>query len=423
MKLMTDDRRPRRRRGGYRNRHRRTANKEPVPIDPEALAMEAEHRSELEIPQALISQDALRVVESLEHAGHLAYVVGGCVRDLALGRSPKDFDVATSARPEQVRRLFRNARIIGRRFRLVHVRFGQDRLIEVATFRRSPDPDVEGDLLVAADNVFGDPKEDALRRDFTVNGLFYTPRDGGRVIDYVGGCKDLEAKLLRSIGDADVRCQEDPVRMIRAIRFAAKHRLKLSPDLRKAINKHSETIHRCAGARLWEELLKVLRSGASKQAFALAQRTGFLTAFLPDYAAVYGERKSACERPLAGLDRIVKERGAPPSDHVLVSALILPMLQAQRPRAQAEKILSQWNEVFRIPNRLREQVVFSLLAVRGMVPEGPWVDPDSFSRRALFAPAVEVLQVLVAGQGEGQGLLKYWDHRRQPHPDEEDEAE
>ncbi len=416
---MAEDRRPRRRRGGHRNRYRGRAGKEAVPVDPEALALEAEHRSDLEIPQALISQDALRVVESLEHAGHLAYVVGGCVRDLALGRSPKDFDVATSARPEQVRRLFRNARIIGRRFRLVHVRFGQDRLIEVATFRRSPDQEADGDLLVEADNVFGDPREDALRRDFTVNGLFYTPRDGGRVIDYVGGCKDLEARLLRSIGDADVRCQEDPVRMIRAIRFAAKHGLKLTPALRKAINKNSAAIHRCAGARLWEELLKVMRSGAAKPALALADRTGFLAAFLPDYAAVYSERQADCEVALGGLDNLVRERGTPPSDHVLVAALLVPMLDAHRPRRQAEEILSQWNEIFRIPNRLRERVVFSLLAVRGMVPDGPWVEADDLSRRSLFAPAMDLLELLVAGQGRGARLLKYWEHRRQPPIDEE----
>ena len=420
---MSEDRRPRRRRGGNRNRNRHTGPREAIPIDPAVLAREAEHRAELEIPQELISQDALRVVESLEHAGHLAYVVGGCVRDLALGRSPKDFDVATSARPEQVRRLFRNARIIGRRFRLVHVRFGQDRLIEVATFRKSPDQDGDGDLLVEADNVFGEPKEDALRRDFTVNGLFYTPRDGGRVIDYVGGCKDLEAKLLRSIGDADVRCQEDPVRMIRAIRFSAKHGLKFTPALRKAVNKNSSAIHRCAGARLWEELLKVMRSGASKQAIALGAKTGFLDSFLPDYAAVYAERKADCELTLGGLDRLVKERGVAPPDHVLVSALLLPMLDAHQPRRKAEQILSHWNETFRIPNRLREHVVYSLLAVRGMVANGPWVEADDLSRRSLFNPAMELLELLVAGRGKGTPLLKYWDHRRQPQGDEENEPE
>lgn len=211
--------------------------------------------------------------------------------------------------------------------------------------------------------------------------------------------------------------------MVRAIRFAAKHRLKLTPALRKAINNNGELIHRCAGARLWEELLKVLRSGASKQAFALADRTGFLVAFLPDYGAVYSEQKDACELTLTGLDRLIKERGVAPPDHALVAALILPMLQSGRPRAQAEHILAQWNEVFRIPNRLREQVVYSVLAVRGMVPEGPWVEPDELSRRSLFAPAMDLLELLVAGHGRGKSLLKYWEHRRQPHPDVEDESE
>lgn len=417
---MSEEQRPRRRRGNQRRR-RRPVEREPVPLDPAWLQTEAERAVDLQLPQALMSQDALRVVESLERAGHLAYVVGGCVRDLALGRSPKDFDVATSARPEQVRRLFRNARIIGRRFRLVHVRFGQDRLIEVATFRRSPESGEGKDLLVDSDNVFGTPEEDALRRDFTVNGLFYTPRDGGRVIDFVGGIKDLKAKTLRSIGDADVRCQEDPVRMIRAIRFAAHHGFKLTPALRKAINNRSNEIHRCAGARLWEELLKVLRSGASQRAMALAYRTGFLAEFLPDYAAVYAQRQTDCELTLMGLDRLINDRASLPGDHLLVAALVLPMLSAREPRKQAEDILGAWSETFRIPRALRETVVYALLAVRGMVPAGPWVAADGLSRRGFFGAALDLLELLVAGRGKGKALLKYWDHRRQPGEAQQEE--
>ena len=172
------------------------------------------------LDRAAIDPDADRVVRKLTRAGYKAYLVGGCVRDLLVNRTPKDFDVATSATPNEIKATFRNSRIIGRRFRLAHVFFGS-KIIEVSTFRANPRDEDDHDLLIRRDNVFGSETEDARRRDFTINGLFYDV-EREEVIDHVGGLADLEAKLLHTIGDPDIRFQEDPVRMLRAIKFAAR---------------------------------------------------------------------------------------------------------------------------------------------------------------------------------------------------------
>src|SRR5947207_9690663 len=182
-----------------------------------------ERKAAPEIPEDRLDPDAVKVVRRLRRAGFTAYLVGGCVRDLLLGMRPKDFDVATSAHPNQVKETFRNSRLIGRRFRLAHVFYGR-KIIEVSTFRANPLDELQDlpqDLLIRHDNVFGSAEEDARRRDFTINGLFHDV-DEGRVIDYVGGKDDLRARLIRTIGNPDVRMREAPVRILRAIRFAAK---------------------------------------------------------------------------------------------------------------------------------------------------------------------------------------------------------
>src|SRR5215218_674078 len=218
-----------------------------------------------------IDPDALKVLNRLRQFDHLAYLVGGSVRDLLLGRRPKDFDVGTSAHPYQVKRLFRNCWIIGRRFRLAHVKFGP-KVIEVATFRRqvaageevvqdgvpAPDPTTpEGEHLIHRDNTFGTPEEDAFRRDFTINALFYDIADFS-VIDYVGGLEDLQSKVVRSIGDPDVRLREDPVRMIRALALAARLDFEIEPTLLAAIRAHRQEIAKSSLPRLLEEYYKIL---------------------------------------------------------------------------------------------------------------------------------------------------------------------
>jgi poly(A) polymerase len=238
------------------------------------------------ISRKQIDPDALKVLYRLHQSEYVAYLVGGSVRDLLLGRRPKDFDIGTSAHPYQIKKLFRNCWIIGRRFRLAHVRFGT-KTIEVATFRRpvsqeelaaaeEPQPETamraEGDespdRLVHRDNTFGTPEEDAFRRDFTINALFYDIATFS-IIDYTGGLDDLRAGLVRCIGDPTERFQEDPVRMLRAVAMAARLGFRIDAPIDDAIAGTRGEIARSAPARLIEEFYKLLRSGASEQAFRM----------------------------------------------------------------------------------------------------------------------------------------------------------
>lgn len=233
-------------------------------------------RSEHCISRQDISDSALKVLGRLHKAGFAAYLVGGGVRDLLLGLHPKDFDVATDATPEQLKDLFRNCRLIGRRFRLAHIHFGRD-IIEVATFR-GHHADVEDesvastrDGMIVRDNVFGTLAEDAWRRDFSVNALYYNIADFS-VVDYTGGLEDLKQRRLRMIGDPHIRCQEDPVRMLRAIRFAAKLQFELDPELVSAIAEQRERLLAVSPARLYDEVLKLFLSGYASQVFPLLRR-------------------------------------------------------------------------------------------------------------------------------------------------------
>jgi poly(A) polymerase len=238
----------------------------------------------LERPQHPISRRdiddyVLKVLYRLINAGHVAYLVGGGVRDLMLGRRPKDFDVATSAHPRQVRDLFRNSRLIGRRFPLVHVFFGPTN-IEVATFRRRAENDDVDDLLIRFDSTFGTPEEDAFRRDFTINALFYDPRTF-RVLDYVGGIPDLSARLIRTIGDPELRMREDPIRMIRAVRLAAKLDFEIEPRAVHAIERCAGDLIKASRPRLVEEIYRTLLLANSARALFLMERLGLLDSALP----------------------------------------------------------------------------------------------------------------------------------------------
>lgn len=236
---------------------------------------------EIELAAERIDHRALEVVRTLADAGHQAYVVGGGVRDLLLGARPKDFDVATSARPEEVRRLFRRARLIGRRFPIVHVLFGRD-FVEVTTFRAL---DGEDRLLhesgrILHDSTYGTLAEDALRRDFTVNALYYDPPTR-RVFDYSGGLEDLESRTLRLIGVPEVRYREDPVRMLRAIRFAAKLNFTLDPETEAPVTALAPLLADIAPARLFEEFPKLFLGGSALGSFRLLRRYGLFAQLLP----------------------------------------------------------------------------------------------------------------------------------------------
>ena len=291
-----------------------------------------------------IDPDALKVLYRLQHFNYVSYLVGGSVRDLMLQRRPKDFDVGTDAHPYQIKKLFRNCWIIGRRFRLAHVRFGP-KTIEVATFRRhvlpgtenepattEPPPEFEpepesqsADLLNRHDNTFGTAEEDAFRRDFTINALFYDIATFS-VIDYVGGLQDLQDGVIRSIGDPRQRFQEDPVRMLRAIAFAARLDFRLDPLVVDAIDEHGSLIATASPARLIEEYYKVLRSGAAEKTFRLLAEHKLLENITPELHR--GASENTFWQALADLDRFRQRfEGTPDqlSNPVLLGTLLVPL--------------------------------------------------------------------------------------------------
>lgn len=230
-----------------------------------------------------INPNALKVLYRLHRSGYAAYLVGGCVRDLLLGRNPKDFDIATDAHPEQVRKLFRNCLLIGRRFRLAHILFGKD-VIEVATFRAPHDEaHTHKEGMVLRDNVYGTIEDDAWRRDFTVNALYYNIADFS-VVDYMNGMEDLQASRLRIIGDPIQRYQEDPVRILRAVRLAGKLHFTLSPETAEPIKKLSSLLQHVSTARLYQEVVKFFQEGKSLPIFKLLREYSLFQPLFPQVA-------------------------------------------------------------------------------------------------------------------------------------------
>ena len=294
-------------------------------------------REQHSISRKQIDPDALKVLYRLHQNDYVAYLVGGSVRDLLLGRRPKDFDIGTSAHPYQVKRLFKNCWIIGRRFRLAHVRYGT-KTIEVATFRRllsaeelaaaeepeAPQSAESPDRLLHRDNTFGTPEEDAFRRDFTINALFY---DIGTfsIIDYTGGLRDLHEGVVRSIGDPVERFQEDPVRMLRAVAMAARLGFRIDEPIDNAIAAHRHDIARSAPARLMEEFYKLLRSGAAEQAFRMLAERQLLEPIAQEL------QRGAADRlweSLAALDAYRRRFDATPetlTNAVLLGSLLVPL--------------------------------------------------------------------------------------------------
>lgn len=363
----------------------------------------------VEFEEGRIDPDAAKVVRRLTRAGYEAYLVGGAVRDLLIGRSPKDFDVATSARPDDVRRLFRNSRIIGRRFRLVHVLFGGGKVIETATFRRPPEHEEREseDLLIRNDNVFGDAHQDAQRRDFTINGLFYD-LEHNLVLDWVGGLPDVERRAVHTIGNPVVRFQEDPVRILRAIKFAAQLDLGITPEVYDAIVQCRGALRKAARPRLFEEVLRLLRSGASRRAFWLAWETGVLDVLLPElstYLADLPEDDCSVWQILREVDRATLERKSPLDDTVLWAMLLLePMREAcagEKDRVEAAyAFLEQIVDRLNVPRRIAD-------AVRRIVALMPRVEAGRtgrFGRTNLYPALRDVVELRAAALGERQPM-------------------
>jgi len=295
-------------------------------------------RSEHPISRSMIDEEALKILYRLHRHGFLAYLVGGSVRDLLLGRVPKDFDLATNAHPHEINTLFRNSRTIGRRFRLVHVFFKGKKIVEVSTFRSHSEFEEvqteEGDIIRT--DSFGTPAEDALRRDITINGLFYNIADFS-IIDYVGGTADLKRQLIRSIGDPDEKFQQDPVRMIRVIRHAARTGFPIEEETYQAILRNREGIRSCSPPRVRDEFFRDLREGVAKPSLELMLETGLLFCLLPELIRAFSDRNPFKHRDkqfflslFGHVDQRIKMNASVP-ESVLVALLLTPLLRAVTP--------------------------------------------------------------------------------------------
>jgi poly(A) polymerase len=379
-------------------------------------------RAQHTISRRDIDPDALKVLYRLQQSNFDAYLVGGGVRDLLLGRRPKDFDIATNAHPYQIKKLFRNCWIIGRRFRLAHVKFGM-KTIEVATFRRnvpdalpddntvveisdapvvvatSPASEDPQDGIIRRDNTFGTPEEDAFRRDFTVNALAYDIATYS-IIDYVGGLADLEQRVIRSIGDPMVRFIEDPVRMLRAAVFSSRLGFSLDVLVLEAINELKPLIAKAAAPRLLEEYYKILRSGYAEASFRTLDSLGLLELMTPELR----EPSDDVWDSLARLDAYRRRFDAPPpqlTNAILVGALLVPagLIERRGPGASADTRVS----FGKLPIARRDldrlgQVVS--LVPRMLEPDPPLRLTRSLPQRPAFRDALLWLEIFTDAPDE-----------------------
>ena len=360
-----------------------------------------------------IDRDALRVLYRLDDLGYTAYLVGGGVRDLLLGRDPKDFDVGTSAKPDEVKRAFRNCFLIGRRFRLAHLRFGR-KIIETATFRQNSQ--TVGEIIEHAaegpfeDNTFGTPETDAYRRDFTVNGLFYNIRDFS-VIDWVGGLKDLEKRVIRSIGDPMIRFREDPVRMMRAIKFASRLDFKIEKDTAKAMHKLHSMILSASAPRVCEEVFRLFPYGKSADAFRMMWEYGLMGDLLPELAEFIkkdGGLKSRTWKYLATLDRyeiaMAKQGYDVPNG---LRAAVLYAAWAQDESGSSREIMGTMLRSLKIPKATYFLAVLMIDSVKRLSRP-----PEKSRRRFLhnrdFQDALDFNRIVVRAEGRSEKILDQW---------------
>lgn len=371
------------------------------------------------------------MISRLRRQGFEAYLVGGCVRDLLLGRQPKDFDIATAAHPRQIRRIFRNARIIGRRFKLAHIFYG-DHILETATFRSAPKlEDDEDDLLITDDNDYGTAAEDARRRDFTINALFLDPIDN-EIHDWVGGLDDIDKGLLRTIGDPDVRMAEDPVRILRAVKFATRLGFRIEDKTWEAMCNHVGELERSAPPRLLEEIMRLTASGTSLGAFRMMRASGALKVLLPEIDAFLGtrddpdptkhERAERYWRLLEALDSDV-HNGNEPSRALCLAVLWLRIVEASagldhstREQEGAADLFDVVSEVLeplvqdsRLPRRTFI-ITRRIIAEQHRFEELPGDDPRAllFTRTEHFPEALNLFRLRSAAWGQGWERYEAW---------------
>ncbi|GMV41214.1 MAG: hypothetical protein AMXMBFR64_29300 [Myxococcales bacterium] len=351
------------------------------------IALDAPSDFPSRLPRSALDSDATAAIAHLQRNGFMAYFVGGCVRDLLLGRRPKDFDIVTSATPTEIKRLFRNCRLIGRRFRLAHLYYGS-KIIEAATFRGASAADgrtrIEDQGSVERTNTFGTPEEDAFSRDFTVNALLYDPVKRS-VIDFVGGTRDLVAGCLRTIGDPMRRFEEDPVRILRAVKFASRLGFRVAPEVQVAMRVHAHLIATCPPPRVTEEVFRIAESRHFELAVEVMTGAGVLGSILPEVATRLDDSASRARfgRLARAVDRTGRAYESVPRELIL-PALLYPLLidgtsGALRPAPglgeQALTIAHPLLDRMQIPARLRESLRATmnvLGAIRGAVapPQG-----------------------------------------------------
>ncbi|WP_371923167.1 MULTISPECIES: polynucleotide adenylyltransferase PcnB [Legionella] len=381
-------------------------------------------RNQHQISKTDISSNALKVLNRLSSAGFEAYLVGGSVRDLLLRKAPKDFDIATNATPNQIKELFRNARIIGRRFKLVHIIFHRE-IIEVATFR-GHEPAHSHQLtndrgMLIRDNVYGTLEEDAWRRDFTVNSLYYNIEDFS-ILDFTGGVKDIEQRLIRIIGDPVTRYQEDPVRMLRAIRFSAKLHFELAQDTAAPLSELSELIRHVSGSRLFDEMSKLYQCGEAETVHRLLVKYGLFAHLFPQTHQLLPS-----SYPINALMGIALEntdiriRDSKPVTPAFLFAVILwfPMLDkaaklretGMDPLPALEKAMSQviadQNRYVTIPKRYT-QVIREIWIMQYRFPKRSGNRAFNLLQHPRFRAAYDFLALRALAGDESMELAQWW---------------
>ena len=362
-----------------------------------------------------IDPDALKVLYRLDHLGYTAYLVGGGVRDLLMNRKPKDFDVGTSAKPNEVKRAFRNCFLIGRRFRLAHVRFGE-KVIETATFRQNSQ--TVGEIIEHAaegpleDNTFGTPETDAYRRDFTVNGLFYNIKDF-TVIDWVGGMEDIEKKIIRAIGDPEIRFREDPVRMMRAVKFSSRLGFKIEKKTWAAMKKYHACILSASVPRVCEEVFRLFPYGHSAEAFRLMWECGMLGDLIPSLARYVdrtGGRKSPAWRYLEVLDayeRHMAENGFEVSNGLRAAVLMTGLFREERKDGAGRKVMQTLTDSLKPPKSVYFTAVLLMESLRRL-SASPTKGKSRFVHNRDFLDALDYNRIVLRAEGKDESTLNEW---------------
>lgn len=394
---------------------------------PKKLPVDNSHiipRSHHHVSKTDISPNALSVLNRLNSSGYQAYLVGGSVRDLLLHKSPKDFDVSTNATPNQIKNLFRNARIIGRRFKLAHILYHRE-IIEVATFRGHDSVDASQQTndrgMLIRDNVYGTLEEDAWRRDFTINSLYYNLTDGS-IVDFTGGVKDVELKIIRMIGDPSTRYQEDPVRMLRAVRFSAKLHFEIAPETAAPMFESNVLITHISGSRLFDEMTKLYQCGEAESVQRLLVKYGLFQLLFPQTANLLDSSYPVNALLINALESTdTRVRDNKPITPAFIFAIILwfPLIalkekfkqEGMDPLPALEKAMSQviteQNKLVTIPKRFT-QVMREIWLMQFRLPKRSGHRAHLLLEHPRFRAAYDFLALRALAGDESMELAQWW---------------